>query len=204
MSETITAASTPATSFDAEVVLRAIRDRRSIGKVGEQAPPASVIEQILEAGTWAPNHHLTEPWRFFVLEGEARNRLGHALADAATEHIADPAAKERAWAAQASKPLRAPVIIAIAVEPALEEKIEVIEEIASGAAAGQNMLLAAHALGLAAIWRSGRPTYSRQVREFLGLSERATVLGFIYLGYPSMEPPTRERRPVSAVTTWLT
>jgi nitroreductase len=201
MTETI---STTRNTRNAEIVLQAIRDRRSIGKVNEEVPPAEVIEQILEAGTWAPNHHLTEPWRFFVLEGEARARLGHALADAATEGIEDPAVKERAWTAQAAKPLRAPVIIAIAVEPAPEEKIVEIEEIASGAAAGQNMLLAAHALGLAAIWRSGRPTYSRQVREFLNLSERATVLGFIYLGYPSMDAPTRERRPVPEVTTWLT
>lgn len=94
-------------------------------------------------------------------------------------------------------------MIAIAVEPGPEDQCIEIEEIASGAAAGQNMLLAAHALGLAAIWRSGRPTYSRQVREFLKLSERGVVLGFIYLGYPSMEPPKRERRPIHDVTTWL-
>ena len=187
----------------AEVVLQAIRDRRSVGKVNEQAPAPELIEQILEAGTWAPNHHLSEPWRFFVLTGEGRNQLGAALADAATEGQEDSETRERNWASQASKPLRAPVLIAIAVEPGPEDQVIEIEEIASGAAAGQNMLLAAHALGLAAIWRSGRPTYSRQVREFLGISERGTVLGFIYLGYPSMEPPKRERRPIAAVTTWI-
>jgi nitroreductase len=186
-----------------DVVLQAIRDRRSVGKVSEQVPPNELIEQILEAGTWAPNHHLTEPWRFFVLTGEGRNRLGAALADSATDGQDDSEAKQKAWSSQAAKPLRAPVIIAIAVEPGPEDQVIEIEEIASGAAAGQNMLLAAHALGLAAIWRSGRPCYSRQVREFFELSDRGQVLGFIYLGYPSMEPPKRERRPVAAVTTWL-
>ncbi|MEJ7840005.1 MAG: nitroreductase [Thermomicrobiales bacterium] len=187
----------------ADVVLKAIRDRRSMGKVLETVPPRAVIEQILEAGTWAPNHHLSEPWRFFVLTGDGRLGLGAALADAVVEGQEPGEERQRKWDHQSLRPLRAPGVIAIAVEPGPEDQCIEIEEIASGAAAGQNMLLAAHALGLAAIWRSGRPTYSRQVREFLKLSERGVVLGFIYLGYPSMEPPKRERRPIHDVTTWL-
>lgn len=188
----------------AAAVLQAIKQRRSVGKVAEVVPAPELIEQILEAGTWAPNHHLTQPWRFFVLMGEARSRLGAALADAATQDIEDGDVKQKVWTAQAAKPLRAPVLIAIAVEPAPEEQAIEIEEIAAAAAAGQNMLLAAHALGLAAMWRSGRPAYSDQVREFFELSTRATVLGFIYLGYPTMDPPARERLPVASVTRWMT
>jgi nitroreductase len=195
---------TLAETTDSAIVLNAIRDRRSIGKVTGAVPPVEVIEQILEAGTWAPNHHLTQPWRFFVLMGEARNRLGAALADAATEHIADEDARQRTWAAQAGKPLRAPVLIAIAVEPAPQDNVIEVEEIAAAAAAGQNMLLAAQALGLGAMWRSGQPAYSRQVHEFFNLSERGKLLGFIYLGYPAMEKPTRERLPIASVTQWLT
>lgn len=189
---------------NAEIVLQAIRDRRSIGRVNDQVPPRELIDQILEAGTWAPNHHLSEPWRFFVLAGGGRLQLGAAMADAVCEGQEPSDARQVAWDKQELRPLRAPVVIAIAVEPGPEEQVIEIEEVASGAAAGQNMLLAAHALGLAAIWRSGKPTYSRQVREFFKLSERGTVLGFIYVGYPSTQPPKRERRPISDVTTWIT
>jgi nitroreductase len=65
------------------------------------------------------------------------------------------------------------------------------------------MLLAAQALGLGAMWRSGNLAYSKQVHEFFNLSERGTLLGFIYLGYPAMDKPVRERHPVAAVTTWM-
>lgn len=190
-----TVLSTDTTVFDAIVA------RRSNGKCTEQIPPIESIDRILEAGTWAPNHHLTEPWRFFVLMGDARNRLGDALAEAARSAADSPEAGEKAADAQRTKPLRAPVIIALAVEPG-QTAIEV-EEIASVAAAGQNMLLAAHELGLAAIWRSGKIAYSPEVRAFFGLSERATFLGFIYLGYPSNDAPQRSRQPHAAVTTWL-
>lgn len=182
-------------------ILDVIRERRSFGKCTQEAPPADVIEQLLEAGSWAPNHHLTEPWRFFVLTGDARNRLGETLAEAARKAAPDPELGEKAAASQIGKPLRAPVIIALAVEPG--EAANELEEIASVAAAGQNMLLAAHALGLAAIWRTGKPAYSDEVRHFFGLSDRATFLGFIYLGYPDGTPPARQRKPVAAVTTWM-
>lgn len=185
---------------DVHPVLRCIHERRSIGKVTADAPPAELIRQILAAGTWAPNHHLTEPWRFFVLTGEAREGLGEAMGAAAARKAADPEAAERARAKAVGKPLRAPYVIAIAVEPGPD--VPIVEEIAATAAAGQNMLLAAHALGLGAIWRSGELAFTPEVHEYLGLSERGQVLGFLYIGYPAMEPPQRQRRAVDDVAVW--
>jgi nitroreductase len=184
----------------AEVVLRAIRDRRSIGKVSDDIPSTDLIRQVLEAGTWAPNHHLTEPWRFFVLTGEARQGLGEAMAAAAARLAPTPEAGQRAAQKAIGKPLRAPYIIAVAAVP--DPNVPVVEEIAATAAAAQNMLLAAHALGLGAIWRSGELAFTPEVQSFLGLSERDQVLGFLYIGFPAMEPPQRERKAVDAVCTW--
>lgn len=179
-------------------VLEAIRTRRSIGKVGAEVPSRAVIEAIIEAATWAPNHRLTEPWRFFVLAGEARRELGEVMAARRREE-----GEEEAAAKVAAKPLRAPVIIAVAVEPVVGPKIVEIEEITAGAAAVQNLLLAAHALGLAAIWRTGAPTYDPAVKEFFGLSPSAHLLGFVYVGYPAAVVPERGRTPVAQVTQWL-
>lgn len=181
-------------------VLSTIRERRSVGKVTPEAPPRDLIWQLLEAGTWAPNHHLTEPWRFVVLEGDARVALGEVMGAVDAARHDDPEKGAEAAAKTARKPLRAPYVIAVGVEP--DPTAPEIEELCSGAAAAQNMLLAAEALGLAAIWRSGWIAFTPEVREHLGFSASGKVLGFIYVGYAAGEKPTRTRRPVADVTSW--
>ena len=185
---------------DSTAILRAIRERRSIGRCTEEVPDPYLVRQVLEAGTWAPNHHLTEPWRFVVLSGNARVGLGEAMGEAAARAAATEEAGETARSRAVGKPLRAPYVIAVYADP--DPSAPEIEEIASAAAAAQNMLLAAHALGLAAMWRSGKLIYSPEVRRYLKLPERAVMLGVLYVGYPAMEPPERERRPMDEVAVW--
>ena len=110
---------------------------------------------------------------------------------------------QAAFERTANKPLRAPVLVAVAVEPSAEAKVPEIEELAAGAAAVQNLLLAAHALGLGAIWRTGEPCYHPAVKTFFGLDERAHLLGFVYLGYPVAAPPVRQRTAAEQITTWF-
>jgi len=193
----------PVAEIAAHPILDAIRNRRSLGKMTDLAPDRSLVCQILEAGTWAPNHHLTEPWRFFVLEGEARAELGQVMGRVAAKRETDPVRREAVAIKAAAKPLRAPCVIAVAVEPAPDDTVPEIEEIAAGSAAAQNMLLAAHALGLAAIWRSGWIAFEPEILEHFKLSPRARMLGFIYVGYPAMSAPDRQRRSIDDVTTWL-
>jgi len=200
------AAPTAASTMD---VLTAIRTRRSIGKVRPERPPRAAIAAILEAATWAPNHRLTEPWRFVVLAGAARHRFGAAMAAVQAQGrpapVDDAAAAEAraADAKTAAKALRAPVVIAVAVEPVAGPKVVAIEEVAAGAAAIQNMLLAAHALGLAAIWRTGGPSYDPAIKRFFGLAPDVHLLGFVYVGYPDGAPPERARTPAARLTRWL-
>lgn len=179
-------------------VMEVIRTRRSIGKVRPEQPPREAIQLMIEAATWAPNHRMTEPWRFFVVAGEARRALGEVIA---ARHVQDGQTEIAAKAA--SKPLRAPVVIAVAVEPVVGPKIVEIEEVEAGAAAVQNMLLVAQALGLATIWRTGAPAYDPAVKAFFGLAPSAHLLGFVYVGYPDAVVPERGRVPVAEVTRWL-
>ncbi len=178
----------------ANVVLSTIRERRSVKALLPDPVPRELVEQVLEAAVWAPNHHLTQPWRFFVLTGDARHALGEVLA---SDPTLSPAKREAAR----QKPLRAPVVIAVAVEPAPERSL--LDELCAGAAAIQNMLLAAHALGLGAIWRTGRAVEDPAVKRFFGLSARALLLGFVYLGYPAAIPAPPPRRPAAECTVWL-
>lgn len=199
---TETSATTGLIDTERNQVLAAIRNRRSIGKVTPEVPPRDLIWQLLEAGTWAPNHHLTEPWRFIVLEGDARVALGEVMGQVDAARFDDPEPAAAAAAKTATKPLRAPYVIAVAAEPSADPSVPEIEEIAAASAAAQNMLLAAEALGLAAIWRSGWIAFTPEVRDHLGLSERGKVLGFIYVGYSAMARPERGRTDARSVTTW--
>lgn len=184
-------------------VFAAIEGRRSIAKVLPEMPPRDAIERILEAATWAPNHHVTEPWRFVVIAGHARESLGHVMAQAKIERmIRQGKETEGEYERAKAKAMRAPVIIAVASEPVDHPKSVAIEEIEAGGAAVQNMLLAAHALGLATIWRTGDPAYDPAVKAHLGFSPEATIVGFVYVGYPATTTKRVRRTPAAMLTTW--
>ncbi len=194
----------PATSLAGMDVLEAIRTRRSIGAVSQEIPPRELIEEILEAATWAPNHRLTEPWRFTVLAGAARAEFGEAMAKSKVARLVEAGEPwEADFARTKAKAMRAPVIIALAVEPQIGPKVVEMDEITAGASAIQNMLLAAHAFGLGAIWRTGDACYSSEVKRFLGLDDSAHLLGFVYLGYPTASSIRAKRTPSAELTRWI-
>lgn len=184
--------------------IEAIKTRRSVGVVSDKPVPKELINEILQCGTWAPNHYKTEPWRFFVLTGEGRKPLGDTLAEIARLESNDITEVNETLLEKARKrPFRAPVIITVAVEPTNGEKVIEIEEYGAVYAAIQNMLLAIHSLGLAAIWRTGKPCYHPLMNERFGLSENGKVLGFIYLGYPQRDLHQGVRKDFNEVTKWI-
>jgi nitroreductase len=184
-------------------ILEAIHNRRSIGKVTDDVPPREQIEQMLAAAITAPNHYHTEPWRFFVLTGDARLGLGDALVEARRQEEDDPSNVPQAVLDKTrEKPLRAPVVIGVAVKPQPGEKIWPVEEVCATAAAVQNMLLAGEALGLAAMWRTGAPCYSEPVKQFFGLDEQDTLIGMIYVGYQATDPTAPTRKSIDEVAVW--
>ncbi|TCS96714.1 nitroreductase family protein [Hazenella coriacea] len=176
-------------------LFEAITTRRSIGKVKEDQVPLPLIEKVLEAATWAPNHHRTEPWRFVVLQDDGRQGLGRVYAEIALEKDSMLTDEERdsIYEKQMAKAFRAPVIIAVIVTPGDQANVIKQEEVAAGNAAVQNMLLAAHALGLGAIWRTGKPAYHNKMKSFFGCQEKDEIVGLIYLGYSDLKvvPPPR-------------
>jgi nitroreductase len=183
----------------------AIRNRRSIGSVKPDWVDPALINRLLEAAVCAPNHHGTEPWRFYVLSGKGREVLGHAYAHIAREQIEDPTteANQAALKKHYEKAFRAPVIIMVAAVCADSPKIDRREELAAVHAAMQNMLLQAHALGLGAIWRTGAPTYHPHMKNAFGLLELDEVVGFIYVGYPVKSQPAKLSRSFISKTVWL-
>lgn len=181
--------------------LAAIRTRTSIGKVKPDPVPRALIEQLLDAAAQAPNHHAVRPWRFFVLTGAGRERLGDAMA--AALRARKPDAPEEGVQAERAKPVRAPVVIAVGVDKPSGPKVIEIENVCAAAAACQNLLLAAHALGLAAIWRTGPASVAPEVKRFLGLAPDQPLIGFLYVGYPLNAPAIPQRPSFEDRTVWV-
>lgn len=179
----------------------AIHTRQSTGQVKPDAVPREVIEKLLAAAVQAPNHYKVRPWRFVVMTGAGREKLGEAMAQ--STKASKPDATEDDLRKDREKPLRAPVVIAVAVDKPALPKAKEIENVCATAAAVQNLLLAAHALGLAAIWRTGPSATDPAIKQFFGWEADQHLVGFVYIGYPR-EAPTPHGRPSSEDrTTWL-
>lgn len=186
-------------------VLEAIKTRRSIGKVKDIPVPNDLIEKILEAGTYAPNHYRTEPWRFFVISGESRKKFGAALEEItrATHAYLEADELDRKAEKARNNPMRAPVIIAVGVEPGDNKNVIIKEEYAAVSSSIQNMLLVAHSMGLGAIWRTGAVTYHDRIKEFFGLTPKGEMVGCIYLGYPDLKPKSVKKTGFEHLTVWM-
>jgi nitroreductase len=186
-------------------VLEAIRTRRTAGKIRPDVPPRELLEELLDAATWAPNHRLNEPWRFFVVAGEARERFGELMAADACRERPDADDEKRAdiLQSQLKKATRSPVIIAVACDPPSSAKIDPVEDVCAVACGVQNMMLAAHAKGLVTKWSSGQACHSPSIKSFFGLTPEHQILGYIYLGYPDEPLKDGSRTPHHEKTTWM-
>ena len=186
-------------------VNRAIETRQSVGRVKQDPVDSDLIGRILESAVHAPNHRITEPWRFHVFTGKGRGELARARAETA-RLMAEAEGEHEEMAAgrisrERKKAFRAPVVIAV-ISAAGREEVETLENYAACAAAVQNMQLTAHSLGLASIWRTGPVAYHEHMRRFFDLDEGDNIVAYLYLGYPDMGERPRRRSPVSERTVW--
>jgi len=182
-------------------VIEAIHGRHSIPKVKPDPIPREVIEKLLSAAVQAPNHHCIRPWRFVVLTGDGRKKLGDVMA--ASFFDLNPETPPEGLDKTRALPLRAPLLIAIGVDKAVESNIIETENVSAASAAGMNLLLAAHALGLGVMWRTGKWANDPKVKEFLGFATDQTIVGFFYIGYPDMEPDQSARDGYEDRVSWV-
>ena len=182
-------------------ILQTIQTRHSVGKVKPDAVPREVIEKLLNAAVQAPNHYQVRPWRFVVLTGSGRDKLGEVMAQSMKTRF--PQLTDEALNKERAKPLRSPVLIAVGVDKPTESKVLEIENICATAAACENILLAAHALGLAAQWRTGDAARDPIVKKFLGFAEDQHIISFLYIGYPDVVPDAAARPGFEERTVWM-
>jgi nitroreductase len=179
----------------------AIHTRQSVGHVRPDPVPRELIEKMLAAAAQAPNHYQVRPWRFVVFAGEGREKLGEAMALALQSRT--PEAAPEAVAAQREKAFRSPVVIVVGVDKPNGPKVLEIENVCAAACAAQNLLLAAHALGLAAKWRTGSAALAPEVKAVCGFAPDQHLIGFIHVGFPLTEPPPVTRPGAEDRTAWI-
>ena len=164
----------------------AIRGRRTHKAYGREPVDRRTLEELFELARWAPNHNLTNPWRFRVLGPAARERLKRA---------AGPEA--------AAKLDRAPTLVAVSVAQTGEDPVRDEEDLIAAAVAAYIVLLAAHGRGLAGYWRTPAVLRTEAGRAALGVEPGERLLGLLHLGPPRQERAAPERAPTGDVVTYL-
>jgi nitroreductase len=163
----------------------AIRSRRTHKAYGSEPVDRATLDELLDLARWAPNHHLTNPWRFRVLGPGALARL-----------------KDAAGPEAAGKLDRAPTLVAVSVvqtgDPVADE-----EDLCAAACAAYIVLLAAHGRGLAGYWRTPAVLRSAEGRTALGIGDEEHAIGLLHLGPARQEQRPPERAPAVDVIAYL-
>jgi nitroreductase len=185
-------------------IIDVIRTRRSIGQFKPDPVPPELITELLEAAVWTPNHHLTEPWTFYVLGPESRQRFAEIRRDARRDALPDPQAPEAQPALQKlydTTRLTPAIVVFTAAGHADPEVKEENEWATFGAAYA--FMLGAWAKGIGTYFRTGRGVLgSPELRALLGLSPDRRIIGVVYAGYPQALPQ-KKRTPAAEKTVWL-
>lgn len=183
-------------------VTDAISNRRSIKRFTERAVTRAEIESLLTAATLAPNHRLTQPWRFHVLGPDARYAYGIALGNRKAKKIEDPTAAQAMRETVGNEHRALPAMLVIAVVKS--ESAEIGEEdYASAMMAIQNLSLSAVALGLGTHIKTGAVMDDPAARAASGVGENERIIAIVNLGEPADVPPAKQREDAAVHTTWL-
>ncbi|MGB5633203.1 MAG: nitroreductase [Waterburya sp.] len=163
----------------------------------------NIIWQILENSNWAPNHGLTQPWRYKVFSGSGLKKLAEFQADLYQKITPTEKFKSEKYERMRTNILKSSHIIVICMKRQKLAKIPELEEIEAVACSVQNMALTAAAYQICSFWGSGGVTYTEELKEFLDLGEKDKCLGYLYLGY-SDNPTTKSRRdPIEEKVEWF-
>ncbi len=183
-------------------VTDAIAQRRSIKKFQERPVSREEIEFLLDAAVLAPNHHLTQPWRFYVLGPESRRRYGLALGERKARKLPDPGAANAVREKTAAEYHAFPALIAVA--QVLHESPETREEdYAAVMQAVANIMLAAVERGLGTHMRTGAVMDDPAARAAVGVRDGERIVAMLSVGVPAEVPPPKARQGAAVVTAWV-
>lgn len=180
-----------------------IKSRRSVFPkfYNKKSIDRNIIENIMENANWAPTHKLTEPWRFCIMTGEAKDRLGSYMAEKYKAQTAEEKFSEITYKKLSENPHLASCIIAIVLHRDPQERLPEWEELAAVSCAVQNMWLTCAAYSIGCYWATPGPIVGDQ--EFLGLDSNEKCMGLFYMGYYDDPVPESKRNSVLEKVKWL-
>jgi nitroreductase len=182
----------------------AIQHRTSVRRFRPEPVPHDTIARLLDCAVRAPNHKLTEPWRFAVLTGSAVTRLAELRARHRLKRYADPAAPEAQAGMEKvrreTEQTPAFVVVMCAVSP---DEITREEDYAAAMMATGNLLIAAESLGLGTYLKTGGIMRDPELAALAGLPDGFRIVAVVSLGVPAAEEPPRRRRPAAELTRWV-
>jgi nitroreductase len=175
-------------------VIALLSSRRSVkpDRLLAPGPQPQELETMLGIASRVPDHKKLAPWRFIVLEGDARAKLGDVIADACIAEEAERPSDVR-LAMERGRLTRAPLVVAVISRVTPHRSAPEWEQILSAGAACLNLCLAANALGYGTSGLTEWIAYSPRVREALQLADNERIAGFVYIGTPAEAPPERDR-----------
>ncbi|PVE21888.1 nitroreductase [Microvirga sp. KLBC 81] len=181
--------------------LSRLLSRRSVPPrwLGEPGPSAQEVETMLTAAARVPDHGKLVPWRFILIEGEARQRLGEVLAKAFQAD--NPDADAAMIAAERERYSQAPLVVAVVSRVVPHVKIPEWEQVLSAGAVCMNLLNAANALGYGASWLTGWAAFDRRVLDALGLAPNERIAGYVHIGTATEKPTDRDRPSFADIVT---
>ena len=165
--------------------------------------PLDILQQMLENANWAPTHGMTEPWRFSVFMGAAREKLASFLAETYKAITPVEIFKPNKYEGMRENAMLAPAVIAIGMKRQPSKKISELDEIQAVACAVQNMHLTATAHGLGGFWSTNIAAVSSEMAAYIGLDKEDRALGLFYVGYPKVDWPTGSRQPIEDKVRWV-
>ena len=193
--------------YNLSEITAVIKDRRTIYPefYSDRKIHREQVETILNNAIWAPNHGLTQPWKFKVFLGKGRQQLSDFLAGLYEDTFQGDDFKQMKYNKLKNRPLMAGAVIAVSHERDPESRIPEIEEVEAIACAIQNMYLTCTAWGLGSFWSSPKLIYTEAMNDFLGLKANDKCLGLFYIGYPKpdYEWPKGHRKPIEYFTEWV-
>ena len=176
--------------------------RRSIKKFTARPLTRAEIETLLDAAVLAPNHRLTEPWRFYVLGPDAREAYGLAVGIRKARKIEDPEASRAMRDRVAAEHRALPCMIAVAVVK--NDNPEIVEEDYAATMMGlQNLALTAVELGLGTAMRTGAVMGDEAARAAAGVAENERIVAIVNVGEPAEMPAGPKRKGAREVTKWI-
>lgn len=181
-----------------------IKDRRTIypEQYSNRKVHQEQIELLLNNAIWAPTHGMTQPWRFIVFQDDALIDLGETMGKTYLEMTPADKQQDAKLAKLMNRPKMASAVIAIVMHREADTRISEQDDFAAVACAVQNMHLTAAAQGIGAFWATPGILNALPFRSYLELTEYERCIGLFYLGYPAIEWPKGQRRPIEYITTW--